>query len=47
MLNRRALLKGATATLALVAMNASGMSIFNPQKTWRVALIGTGWYGKK
>ena len=46
MLNRRALLKGATATLALAAMNASGMSMFNTQKTWRVALIGTGWYGK-
>jgi predicted dehydrogenase len=45
-LHRRTLLKAATASLALAAMNASGMSVFNPQKRWRVGLIGTGWYGK-
>lgn len=45
-INRRRFLKGATATLALSAFGASGMDIINPVKTLRVALIGTGWYGK-
>src|SRR5213083_2823581 len=45
-LNRRTLLKGAGASLLLAAFNASGMNLFYPAKTWRVALIGTGWYGK-
>lgn len=45
-INRRRFLKGATATLALTAFGASGMDIINPVKTLRVALIGTGWYGK-
>ncbi len=45
-INRRTLLKGATASVALAALRASGMGIFNPSKTYRVALIGTGWYGK-
>lgn len=45
-INRRTLLKGATATFALAALNASGMGILNAGKTYRVALIGTGWYGK-
>ena len=45
-INRRHFLKGATATLALTALNANGMSILNPDKVYRVALIGTGWYGK-
>lgn len=45
-INRRRFLKGATATLALSAFGASGMDIINPAKTLRVALIGTGWYGK-
>jgi len=45
-INRRHFLKGATATLALTALGANGMSILNPDKTYRVALIGTGWYGK-
>jgi len=45
-INRRHFLKGATATLALSAFGASGMDIINPAKTFRVGLIGTGWYGK-
>ena len=45
-LHRRTLLKGATASLALAALNASGMNIFYHAKTLQVGLIGTGWYGK-
>lgn len=45
-INRRHFLKGATATLALSALNASALDIFYSQKKWRVGLIGTGWYGK-
>ncbi len=45
-MHRRTLLKGATATMALAALHASGMGMFYPSKTYRVALIGTGWYGK-
>src|SRR5688500_3296022 len=44
---RRSLLKGATASLALAALHASGVPfLFEPEKTYRVGLIGTGWYGK-
>ena len=45
-INRRRFLKGTAASLALTALGASGMDIINPLKTPRVALIGTGWYGK-
>src|SRR5438105_15142278 len=45
-INRRHFLQGATASLALAALGARGMDIINPTKTLRVALIGTGWYGK-
>ena len=45
-INRRRFLKGTTATLALSAFGARGMDIINPLKTLRIALIGTGWYGK-
>ena len=46
-IQRRNLLKGATASLVLAALQASGMPIlFEPDKTYRVGLIGTGWYGK-
>ncbi len=34
------------AGVLLSALDASGMSALSPQKKWRVALIGTGWYGK-
>jgi len=45
-LHRRTLLKGAGASMALAALDATGMSLFYPAKTLRVGLIGTGWYGK-
>ena len=44
-IHRRALLKGASATVALAALHASGLGMFYPSKNYRVALIGTGWYG--
>src|SRR5687767_8757620 len=44
--NRRKFIKGATASLALATMNASGMNIFRPAPNYNVGLIGTGWYGK-
>ena len=45
-LNRRRFIKGATASLALAGLNASGMNVFNADKQYNVGLIGTGWYGK-
>jgi predicted dehydrogenase len=45
-INRRRFLQGATASLAMGALGAQAMDIINPAKTLRVALIGTGWYGK-
>jgi len=45
-MHRRTLLKGAAASMALAALHASGMGILNSSKIYRVALIGTGWYGK-
>lgn len=45
-INRRRFLQGASATLALTALGAQGMDIINPAAPYRVALIGTGWYGK-
>ena len=44
--DRRKFLKGATATLALSALGSNAQAWFDYQKTWRVGLIGTGWYGK-
>jgi predicted dehydrogenase len=44
--HRRTLLKGAGASFALAAINASGINLNHPAKTYRVGLIGTGWYGK-
>ena len=46
-INRRTLLKGAAASLALAGLQASGMpALLHPAKVYRVGLIGTGWYGK-
>lgn len=45
-LQRRTLLKGAGASLALAALDATGMNFFHSLKPLRVGLIGTGWYGK-
>ncbi|MCW3082271.1 Gfo/Idh/MocA family oxidoreductase [Segetibacter sp.] len=45
--HRRQFLKGAAASIALTTLASSGMGfIYAPGKTYRVALIGTGWYGK-
>src|SRR3954447_5170631 len=44
--NRRRFIKGATASLALTALGANAMNLKVPAKNYRVALIGTGWYGK-
>ena len=44
--DRRLFLKGATAAIALSALGPDVQAFFNPQRTWRVGLIGTGWYGK-
>ncbi len=45
-INRRHFLKGATASLFLSALEGKGMDILFPMKSWRIGLIGTGWYGK-
>lgn len=45
-INRRKFLQTASASLALTALGAHGLDIIYPEKPWRVALIGTGWYGK-
>ena len=46
-INRRQFIRGASAALALATLKANGMDFFHtgvPAR--RVALIGTGWYGK-
>lgn len=45
MINRRAFLKTASASLAFSALGAYGVELVN-RKPKRVGLIGTGWYGK-
>jgi len=45
-LHRRQFIKGASAVLALSAFRANGMNFFSSAPPRRVALIGTGWYGK-
>jgi predicted dehydrogenase len=45
-INRRQFISGATASFALAALGANALDLVNLQKTWRVGLIGTGWYGK-
>lgn len=46
-MHRRTFIKGATASIALATMKSSGIPILlNSDKVYRVALIGTGWYGK-
>src|SRR5690606_1767604 len=45
-INRRRFLQGATASLAFTSFGAYGLDIINPQKPFRVGLIGAGWYGK-
>lgn len=45
-INRRRFLQGATASLAFTTLGAYGLDIVNPERPYRVGLIGTGWYGK-
>lgn len=45
-INRRTFLHGATASLALTTLNTAALEVMYQTKTLRVALIGTGWYGK-
>ncbi|PVD53172.1 oxidoreductase [Terrimonas sp.] len=45
-INRRQFIRGASATLALASLKANGMDFFSTAPARRVALIGTGWYGK-
>ncbi|GAB4001377.1 Gfo/Idh/MocA family oxidoreductase [Spirosoma daeguense] len=45
-INRRTFLQGSSASLALSAFGPRGLDLINPPKAYRVALIGTGWYGK-
>ena len=44
--NRRHFLKGSVASLALGTLEARALGFASPQKSYRVGLIGTGWYGK-
>jgi predicted dehydrogenase len=45
-LSRRQFIKAGAAGLTLSALPASSFSWFDRSKTWRVGLIGSGWYGK-
>lgn len=45
-LNRRHFLLGTSASLALTAFSTKEIKNLKLAKTYRVALIGTGWYGK-
>ena len=44
--SRRHFIKSTSAALAFAAMRANGMNFVRQPVTRRVALIGTGWYGK-
>ena len=46
LIDRRRFIQGTTASLALSAFDASGIPLVHSAKTYRVGLIGTGWYGK-
>ncbi|MFT3949324.1 MAG: Gfo/Idh/MocA family oxidoreductase [Agriterribacter sp.] len=45
-INRRQFIRGASAALALASLKADGMGFLSTVPARRVALIGTGWYGK-
>ena len=45
-INRRQFLQGTAASLALSSIGATAMPFSEQAKTYRVGLIGTGWYGK-
>ncbi|MBX3256476.1 MAG: Gfo/Idh/MocA family oxidoreductase [Chitinophagaceae bacterium] len=44
--NRRQFIRGTSAALALASLKVNGMDFSAPPSPRRVALIGTGWYGK-
>ena len=44
--NRRQFIRNTSAALALTSLEVNGMRFSSPPPTRRVALIGTGWYGK-
>jgi predicted dehydrogenase len=44
--NRRTFIKGTSAALALSTLGVRASNIPKPLKTYRVGLIGAGWYGK-
>jgi predicted dehydrogenase len=45
-INRRRFLQSSSASLAVSALGLQGLDLIFPDKSYRVALIGTGWYGK-
>jgi predicted dehydrogenase len=45
-INRREFVKNSAATLALSTFGIRGLDLINPANPYKVALIGTGWYGK-
>ncbi|MEO6316385.1 MAG: Gfo/Idh/MocA family oxidoreductase [Chitinophagaceae bacterium] len=45
-INRRNFIKGSSAALAFAALRANGMNFVRQPAVRKVALIGTGWYGK-
>jgi predicted dehydrogenase len=45
-MHRREFLRNTSAALAMATLSNSGLNIFNAAPPRRVALIGTGWYGK-
>ncbi len=44
--SRRQFIRGTSAALTLAALRANGMDFNRHAAAKRVALIGTGWYGK-
>ena len=45
-INRRRFLPTASASLAVTTLGARGLEVIYPAQPYRMALIGTGWYGK-
>jgi len=45
-ISRRKFIQGTAASLAMSTFSVHGMGQFGADETLRVALIGTGWYGK-
>ena len=45
-IHRRRFILDTSSVLAFAALNAGRFNFFSPAPTRRVAVIGTGWYGK-